>query len=85
MTLYRARALFATAGSDLLTDVNAYEQCMRLREQGESISAVNKFCERVSDQSTEKREDERRHVKRISYQQAPYNLLRRYEMTSFLT
>ena len=45
-TPYRARALFATAGSDLLTDVNAYEQCMRLRAQGEP--AFNNFCEQVS-------------------------------------
>ncbi|KAF8625176.1 hypothetical protein AX15_005488 [Amanita polypyramis BW_CC] len=41
----RARARFAAAGSDLLTDVNAYDQCMRLRSRGESQSAINKFCE----------------------------------------
>ena len=52
MTLYRARALFATAGSDLLTDVNAYEQCMHLRAQGETT--FNSFCEQVRTNIAEK-------------------------------
>ncbi|KAK2461453.1 hypothetical protein APHAL10511_005916 [Amanita phalloides] len=42
----RARARFSIAGSDLLTDVNAYDQCMGLRSKGESPPTISKFCER---------------------------------------
>ncbi|PIL31325.1 hypothetical protein GSI_06023 [Ganoderma sinense ZZ0214-1] len=41
----QARARFATGNSDLLTDVNAYEECLGLRNKGESQSAIRAFCE----------------------------------------
>ena len=42
----RARAKFATGNSDILTDVNAYEECAGQREKG--TSRVRAFCEEVS-------------------------------------
>ena len=45
---FRARARFATENSDLLTDANAYEECVGLRNKGESQSAIRAFCEQVS-------------------------------------
>lgn len=44
---YRARARFATASSDLLTDANAYEECVKVRIE-KNESALRKFCENVS-------------------------------------
>ncbi|KAK7064008.1 dead deah box [Favolaschia claudopus] len=41
----RARCRFATAGSDLLTDLKAYDACVQLREEGKSQGAVRAFCE----------------------------------------
>ncbi|KAF7302730.1 Dead deah box [Mycena chlorophos] len=41
----QARLRFATAGSDLLTDLNAYNACVDLRSQGKSHHAVSDFCE----------------------------------------
>ncbi|KAI1793062.1 P-loop containing nucleoside triphosphate hydrolase protein [Ganoderma leucocontextum] len=41
----QARARFATGNSDLLTDVNAYEECLSRRNKGESQSAIRAFCE----------------------------------------
>ncbi|KAI9060487.1 P-loop containing nucleoside triphosphate hydrolase protein [Trametes sanguinea] len=41
----QARAKFATANSDLLTDVKAYDECLALREKGASHSAIRAFCE----------------------------------------
>lgn len=41
----RARARFATGNSDILTDVNAYEECANLREK--RASRVRAFCEDV--------------------------------------
>jgi len=41
------RAKFATAGSDLLTDVRAFDACTKLRSEGGSYSALNTFCEEV--------------------------------------
>ncbi|KAF7303226.1 Dead deah box [Mycena kentingensis (nom. inval.)] len=41
----QARLRFATAGSDLLTDLNAYNACTRLRSEGKSHGAVREFCE----------------------------------------
>ncbi|KAF7307178.1 Dead deah box [Mycena indigotica] len=41
----QARLRFATAGSDLLTDLNAYTACVDLRSQGKSNHAVADFCE----------------------------------------
>lgn len=41
----RARARFATANSDLLTDAHAYDECMRLRSEGKSQGALRAFCE----------------------------------------
>lgn len=81
-TPYRARALFATAGSDLLTDVNAYEQCMRLRAQGEP--AFNNFCEQVSSNVADECISAQTYL-RTSYQRAPYNPSGRYGMISSLT
>ncbi|KAF9245882.1 P-loop containing nucleoside triphosphate hydrolase protein [Melanogaster broomeanus] len=41
----QAKLRFATDGSDLLTDVNAYDACMRLRSEGGSQNALRSFCE----------------------------------------
>ncbi|TBU62530.1 P-loop containing nucleoside triphosphate hydrolase protein [Dichomitus squalens] len=41
----QARARFATDNSDLLTDVNAYEECVNLRNKGESPGIIRVFCE----------------------------------------
>ncbi|KAJ7293075.1 P-loop containing nucleoside triphosphate hydrolase protein [Mycena rebaudengoi] len=41
----QARSRFATAGSDLLTDLNAYDACTRLRTEGKPQSAIRAFCE----------------------------------------
>ncbi|KAF7337468.1 p-loop containing nucleoside triphosphate hydrolase protein [Mycena sanguinolenta] len=41
----QARARFATAGSDLLTDLNAYDTCIKMRADGKSQSAIRAFCE----------------------------------------
>ncbi|KAJ6575382.1 P-loop containing nucleoside triphosphate hydrolase protein [Mycena capillaripes] len=41
----QARARFATAGSDLLTDLKAYDACNKMRAEGKSHSAVRTFCE----------------------------------------
>ncbi|GBE77256.1 Putative DEAH-box ATP-dependent helicase [Sparassis crispa] len=41
----RARARFARGNSDLLTDMTAYDECMRLRSVGKSQSALRSFCE----------------------------------------
>jgi hypothetical protein len=45
--LFSRRAKFATAGSDLLTDVRAFDACVKLRAGGGSYSALNTFCEEV--------------------------------------
>lgn len=44
---YRARARFSIAGSDLLTDLKAYDECARLRSEGKSQGAIKSFCEDV--------------------------------------
>ncbi|KAJ7040354.1 P-loop containing nucleoside triphosphate hydrolase protein [Mycena alexandri] len=41
----QARARFATAGSDLLTDLAAYDACNKMRSEGQSHGAVRTFCE----------------------------------------
>ncbi|KAH9948231.1 P-loop containing nucleoside triphosphate hydrolase protein [Amylocystis lapponica] len=41
----RARARFLKGNSDLLTDINAYAECMRMRSEGKSQSAIRAFCE----------------------------------------
>ncbi|KAI0828826.1 P-loop containing nucleoside triphosphate hydrolase protein [Trametes gibbosa] len=41
----QARARFATGNSDLLTDANAYEECLALRSKGGNNSAIRAFCE----------------------------------------
>ncbi|KAJ7597434.1 P-loop containing nucleoside triphosphate hydrolase protein [Mycena floridula] len=41
----QARARFATSESDLLTDLEAYGQCMNMRTEGKSQGAVRQFCE----------------------------------------
>ncbi|EIN13864.1 P-loop containing nucleoside triphosphate hydrolase protein [Punctularia strigosozonata HHB-11173 SS5] len=40
----RSRARFAAGGSDLLTDVRAYEECMQLRSEGKGEGAMKVFC-----------------------------------------
>jgi len=44
---FSRRAKFATAGSDLLTDVKAFEACIKLRSEGGTYSALNTFFEEV--------------------------------------
>lgn len=44
---FSARERFASGNSDLLTDVNAYAECIRRRNEGASQSAVRAFCEEV--------------------------------------
>jgi len=41
----RARERFVVGNSDLLTNVNAYDECLRLRSEGASQSAIRSFCE----------------------------------------
>ncbi|KAF4611691.1 hypothetical protein D9613_004209 [Agrocybe pediades] len=40
-----ARARFLTADSDLLTDVNAFDTCTKMRVEGKSQSTIRSFCE----------------------------------------
>ncbi|KDQ15674.1 hypothetical protein BOTBODRAFT_54555 [Botryobasidium botryosum FD-172 SS1] len=40
-----ARARFAMANSDLLTDMKAYHTCIRLRSEGKSNKDIKAFCE----------------------------------------
>jgi len=44
---FSRRAKFATAGSDLLTDIRAFDACAKIRSGGGSNSALNTFCEEV--------------------------------------
>ncbi|KIJ66186.1 hypothetical protein HYDPIDRAFT_174355 [Hydnomerulius pinastri MD-312] len=41
----QAKLRFDMDNSDLLTDVNAYNECMRLRSEGKAQSALRNFCE----------------------------------------
>ncbi|KAJ3802281.1 P-loop containing nucleoside triphosphate hydrolase protein [Lentinula aff. detonsa] len=41
----RARARFSKGNSDLLTDVNAFDECLRLSSGGKSQTAMKQFCE----------------------------------------
>ncbi|TCD63345.1 hypothetical protein EIP91_005646 [Steccherinum ochraceum] len=41
----RARERFMDGNSDLLTDVNAYNECLRRRSEGASQGAIRSFCE----------------------------------------
>ncbi|CCL98140.1 uncharacterized protein FIBRA_00134 [Fibroporia radiculosa] len=41
----RARAHFATGNSDLLTDLHAYDECMRLRAEGKPNNVIKRFCD----------------------------------------
>ncbi|KAH9934840.1 P-loop containing nucleoside triphosphate hydrolase protein [Fomitopsis serialis] len=41
----QARACFATGNSDLLTDMHAYDECLRLRDEGRSQHNIRAFCE----------------------------------------
>ncbi|KDQ63105.1 hypothetical protein JAAARDRAFT_119492 [Jaapia argillacea MUCL 33604] len=41
----QARLRFATENSDLLTDVRAFNECIRLRKDGKPQSAVRDFCQ----------------------------------------
>ncbi|EMD42249.1 hypothetical protein CERSUDRAFT_110776 [Gelatoporia subvermispora B] len=41
----QARSRFIHGNSDLLTDLNAFEECMRLRTEGKSQSAIKNFCD----------------------------------------
>ncbi|KNZ80627.1 Putative DEAH-box ATP-dependent helicase [Termitomyces sp. J132] len=42
----QARERFFNAGSDLLTDVTAYDQCVRLRSGGNGQAELRAFCEK---------------------------------------
>ncbi|KAF9469778.1 P-loop containing nucleoside triphosphate hydrolase protein [Collybia nuda] len=41
----KAKARFSVAGSDLLTDLRAYDDCARLHSQGKSHGEIRRFCE----------------------------------------
>ncbi|KAJ4485738.1 P-loop containing nucleoside triphosphate hydrolase protein [Lentinula aciculospora] len=41
----QARARFSKGSSDLLTDMNAFDECLRLSSNGKSQSFVRSFCE----------------------------------------
>ncbi|KAF9074920.1 P-loop containing nucleoside triphosphate hydrolase protein [Rhodocollybia butyracea] len=41
----QARARFAKGNSDLLTDLNAYDEAMRFNSEGKSQSSMRQFCE----------------------------------------
>ncbi|KAG7452226.1 P-loop containing nucleoside triphosphate hydrolase protein [Guyanagaster necrorhizus] len=41
----RARARFCEGNSDLLTDLRAYDECMRLQAEGRSSGEIRRFCE----------------------------------------
>ncbi|KAG5647688.1 hypothetical protein DXG03_008411 [Asterophora parasitica] len=41
----QARARFSTGGSDLLTDLRAYDECHGLRSKGQGQAAIRSFCE----------------------------------------
>lgn len=43
----RARLRFVEDSSDLLADVNAYNECMRLQSEGKNRTALRHFCEEV--------------------------------------
>ncbi|KAK7058527.1 putative ATP-dependent RNA helicase ucp12 [Paramarasmius palmivorus] len=40
-----ARARFGTGNSDLLTDAHAYDECMKLSQEGKSQAAIKKYCD----------------------------------------
>lgn len=44
---YRKRNKFMVMSSDLLTDVNAYDECMKVFTSGKD-SALRSYCENVS-------------------------------------
>ncbi|KAF8832013.1 hypothetical protein HHX47_DHR1000914 [Lentinula edodes] len=48
-TKFRVRAQFSKGNSDLLTDMNAFNECLRLTSGGKSQSAVRQFCEKASE------------------------------------
>ncbi|KAG7099683.1 hypothetical protein E1B28_001507 [Marasmius oreades] len=41
----QARSRFSTGNSDLLTDMHAFNECMRLEREGKPRSAIKQFCE----------------------------------------
>lgn len=47
--LFRARAHFLSGNSDLLTDVSAFHECLKLRAEKKSQSTIKSFCEEVRD------------------------------------
>lgn len=48
LLVLRARLRFDQHNSDLLTDVYAYQECMRLRSENDSRGGWRSFCEEVS-------------------------------------
>lgn len=46
--ILRARLRFDKHNSDLLTDIHAYNECMRLRSENESRGTLKRFCEEAS-------------------------------------
>ncbi|KAL0581083.1 putative ATP-dependent RNA helicase ucp12 [Marasmius crinis-equi] len=41
----QAKLRFATANSDLLTDMHAFDECSRLEQEGKTRSTIKQFCE----------------------------------------
>lgn len=46
-TIVSARKRFYTADSDLLTDVKAFDECMKMIADGQPQSKIRMFCEDV--------------------------------------
>jgi len=42
-----ARARFLSGNSDLLTDVSAFHQCLKMRSEKKTQNMIKSFCEEV--------------------------------------
>ena len=47
--LLSARARFLSGNSDLLTDVSAFNECLKMRAEKKAQSTIKSFCEEVRD------------------------------------
>jgi hypothetical protein len=47
--LLSARARFLSGSSDLLTDVSAFHECLKMRAEKKTQSTIKSFCEEVRD------------------------------------
>ena len=79
-----ARERFGKGNSDLLTDVNAYDECVRRRNEGASQSSMRSFCEEVSVTDCVWGNDEVIVSDRILYPQMPSEMLPGSVMIYFL-